>query len=269
MKRLLWPLALLAAAAPARGQPNVPSPENTFTYEQKLGAQLPGDAAFVDEAGRDVTLGDYFRSRPVILALVQFRCPMLCGEVLNGLVECTRGMKGDAGDAYDVVVVSFDPREKPELAAAKKRSYVEEYGRSGGERGWHFLTGKQESIHRLTEAVGFRYAYSPFDDRYAHGSGVVVLTPSGTVSRYFYGILYDPREMTDGLALAARGETGKTVPQYLRVLMLCYQETGGSVMNILRSAAVLTVLILGFFLVRSWLRAGKAPGPRSVRGGDA
>ena len=170
------PLLLLTAAT-ASAQPTPQGPDGTFTYEQRLNVPIPPDLAFRDESGRDVTLGDYFGKRPLVFVLAQYRCPMLCNEVLNGLNEALRGLPDSAGEGYDVLVVSFDAREKPELAAAKKASYVESYGRPGAENGFHFLTGEQASIDLLTDTVGFRYAYSKPQDRFAHPTGVMVLTP--------------------------------------------------------------------------------------------
>src|SRR5262249_28900556 len=147
------------------------------------------------EAGQSVRLGDYFDGKPVILVLAYYRCPMLCTQVLNGLVDGLRGVPFNAGEQFRVVTVSFDPREQPELAAAKRESYVESYGRPQATTGWHFLTGGQDSIDRLTRAVGFRYAYDPKLDQFAHASGIMVLTPDGKIARYFYGIRYASRDL--------------------------------------------------------------------------
>jgi protein SCO1/2 len=269
MSRRLAALLLLAGAAgPAAAQPGgSSSPEQTYTYEQRLNGPVPPDLPFRDEEGRDVTLGDFCRERPVVLALVQYRCKMLCNQVLNGLADALRGVPVNAGEGYEVVVVSFDARETPELAAAKKAGYVEDYGRPGAERGWHFLTGEQESIDVLTASVGFHYAYSKPLDRFAHPSGIVVLTPAVAgdggakaphVSRYFYGIAYDSDELAAAIKDAAAAKIGRAVPTYGQVLLLCYDydpSTGNyvfNVMRVLRLAGLLTIGLLAVFLGPTW-----------------
>jgi protein SCO1/2 len=261
---------VLAPAAAA--QPSAYSPEATFAYDQRLGTQVPGDLVFQDEQGRDVRLGDYLGKRPIILVLAQYRCPMLCNLVLNGLVDCLRGLPANAGDGFDVVVVSFDPREKPELAAAKKASYAGDYGRPGAEAGWHFLTGPQESIDPVTMAVGFQYAYSPERDRYAHPSGLVILTPEGKVSRYFYGIEFDAPKMESALNKAAAGQVGAPVPTYQRVLLLCYDYDSAAgtysanVMKMVRAGGVVIVLILGVGVAVALVRERRAAARREREG---
>jgi protein SCO1/2 len=260
---LTW--AILVGVAPVVvAQPNFPSPETSFSYDQRLGFQVPLDLSFRDEAGQAVNLGDYFHQRPVILILAQYRCPMLCNQVLNGLVDCLRGLPANAGEGFEVVVVSFDPREQPELAAAKKATYVENYGRPGAEKGWHFLTGEQASIDALAPPVGFQYAYIQAQDRFAHPSGVVVLTPEGQVSGYLFGIIYATDEMRIGLDKAAVGKIGAPVPLTRRVLLLCYDydaATGGysaNVMKIVRAGGVAIVLILGLGITTAWVRERRA-----------
>jgi protein SCO1/2 len=254
----------------AAAQPSVYSPEATFSYDQRLGTPIPPELVFQDEQGRDVRLGDFLGKHPVILVLAQYRCPMLCNQVLNGLVDCLRGLPASAGADFEVVVVSFDPREKPELAAAKKATYAADYGRPGAEAGWHFLTGPQGSIDTLTLAVGFQYAYSQQQDRFAHPSGVVILTPEGKVSAYLYGILYPAEEMRSGLDKAAAGKIGAQVPTYRRVLLLCYDydaSTGGysaNVMKMVRAGGVLIVLVLGVSLSVAWVRERRAAARRAV-----
>jgi|GEM_PF-6389175 len=163
--------------------------------DQKLDTQLPLDLGFKDETGRDVRLGDFFGKRPVILTLVYYECPMLCTQVLNGLTSALGVLKFSVGEEFDIVTVSFDPKETPELAAGKKAAYLQRYNRPGAGKGWHFLTGDERSIAALTKAVGFRYAYNASIDQYAHVSGFMVLTPGGKLSRYFYGIEYGPRDV--------------------------------------------------------------------------
>jgi protein SCO1/2 len=276
---VVFVLALLPAAAqagPPSAPPNLPPLLEQVGIQQRLNEQVPLDLEFRDEAGRAVRLGDYFGDRrPVVLVLAYFRCPMLCTQVLNGLVDSLRGVPLDAGKDFQVVVVSFDAREKPELAAAKKAAYVESYGRPGADAGWHFLTGEQPAIDALTEAVGFRYAYDAKHDQFAHGSGVMILTPRGKVARYFFGIDYKMRDAHDtsrdvrlGLVEASGGKVGSTADQ---LLLLCYHydETAGTytpaVMTIVRLAGALTLLVIGAFLVRAWRRerrgAAAAPQP--------
>ncbi len=223
-------VATLLTAGSASAQPTAQGPDATFSYDQRMSVPVPPGLAFRDESGRDVKLGDYFGKRPIVFVLAQYRCPMLCNQVLNGLNEALRGLPGNAGEQYDVMIVSFDAREKPELAAAKKASYVADYGRPGADAGFHFLTGDQPSIDVLTDTVGFRYAYSKPTDRFAHPTGVLVLTPSGQISRYFYGISYPSAELGRAIADAGAGRIGRPVPTYARVLLLCYDydpKTGG------------------------------------------
>ncbi|MCS6817070.1 MAG: SCO family protein [Blastocatellia bacterium] len=219
--------------------------------DQKLDAQIPLELVFRDEQGRAVSLREYFGEKPVILSLVYYECPMLCTLILNGLLRSLRALPLTVGKEFTVVTVSFDPREGPELAAAKKRTYVQSYGRPEAEAGWHFLTGEQESIRRLTEAVGFRYAFDPQTGQFAHASGIMVLTPQGRVARYFYGIEYAPRDLRLGLIEAAQGKIGSPVDQ---ILLYCYHydpKTGRYsllIMNVLRLAGIATVLVLGGFI---------------------
>jgi len=225
--------------------------------DQKLNAQVPLDLVFRDESGRAVALREYFGERPVILSLVYYECPMLCTLILNGLLRSLRALSFTAGREFIVLTVSFDPREGPELAAAKKRAYVRSYGRSEAERGWHFLTGEETAIRRLTEAVGFRYAFDAETGQFAHASGIMVLTPQGRVARYFYGIEYAPRDLRLGLVEAAQGKIGSPVDQ---LLLYCYHydpKTGRYsmlIMNVLRLAGAATVLALGGFMLAMFRR---------------
>jgi len=157
--------------------------------EQRLDAQVPGDLSFVDDTGRPVKLGDYFGRKPLILNLVYYNCPMLCGEALAGLTGSMKLIKFDAGNEFEVITVSFNPQETAQLAAEKKRDYVKRYGRPTAAAGWHFLTGPADSINALTKAVGFQYQYDAAKNQYAHATAIMVLTPPGRISRYFYGSL--------------------------------------------------------------------------------
>jgi protein SCO1/2 len=220
--------------------------------EQHLDSQVPLDLAFRDETGKAVKLGDYFGKKPIILDLVYYNCPMLCGESLAGLTGALRLVKFDAGDQFDVVIVSFDPRETPEMAAAKKADFVKRYGRPNTASGWHFLTGSAESIDALTKAVGFQYQYDSKLNQFAHATAIMALTPQGRISRYFYGVDFPPKDLRMGLVEASKGKIGNAVDQ---VLLYCYHydpatgKYGAVIVNILRLAAAATILILGGFLL--------------------
>jgi len=218
--------------------------------DQKLDSLVPLDLMFRDETGRAVRLGEYFGKRPVILTLAYYECPMLCTQVLNGLVSAMRTLKFDAGREYEVITVSIDHTEGPVLAMGKKRQYMKDYGRAGTDNGWHFLTGDSVTIARLADAVGFRFMYDPESKEYAHASGIMVVTPQGRMSRYLYGIEYPPRDLRYSLIDAAENKIGSVVD---KVLMLCYAYDphtgtyGVAIMTIVRIAGAATVLaILGF-----------------------
>ncbi len=220
--------------------------------DQKLGGQIPLDVAFRDEAGQAVTLQQYFGKRPVILVLAYYQCPMLCTLVLNGLTSALRTLSFDIGQQFEVVTVSIDPADTPALAAAKKQTYLDSYRRPGADAGWHFLTGDVASIDRLAQAVGFRYRYDPVRKEFAHAAGIMVLTPGGTLARYFYGVEFAPRDLRFGLIEAAENRIGSPVDQ---LLLYCYQydpSTGhysAAVMNIVRLGGVLTVGAFVVFLL--------------------
>jgi protein SCO1/2 len=230
--------------------------------DQKLNAQLPLDATFRDEAGRTVQLREYFKGeRPVILSLVFYECPMLCNQILNGLLSMMKGMSLKVGQDYEVVTVSFDAREGPELARRKKDGYVRSLNRPGAEEGWHFLTGDEANIKRVTEAVGFRYNYDAQTDQFAHASGIMVLTPDGHISHYFYGVEYAPRDVRLGLVEASAGRIGSPVDQ---ILLYCYHYDPATgkyswVINIYRWGGALTVV--GIITLLLFLRRrGNGPG---------
>lgn len=225
---------------------------NDVGIDQKLNQQIPLDLVFRDEKGQLVTLQNYFGKKPVVLALIYYNCPMLCTLVLNGLIQALNTMSFVVGKEFDVVVVSFDAREKPELAAAKKQAYLERYIVKGTEAGWHFLTGDESSIKTLTQTVGFRYAYDAEKDLFAHASGVMVITPEGKLSKYFYGVEYPPRDLRLGLVEASENKIGSPVDQ---LLLMCYHydpttgKYGAVVMNLVRIAGTITLIIIISFIV--------------------
>ena len=224
--------------------------------DQRLGERVPMNLAFRDETGAEVRLDEILDKRPAILSLVYYECPMLCTQVLNGLLRSLRVLSLDVGGEFEVITVSIDPGETPALAAAKKKEYVGRYGRDGAAGGWHFLTGTRERIEELAEAVGFRYEYDPETDLYVHASGIMVLTPAGELARYFYGVEYAPKDLRLGLIEAAEERIGNAVDQ---VLLLCYQydpttgKYGLVILNSLRVAGAATVAVLAA-LVIGWIR---------------
>jgi len=225
--------------------------------DQKLDAQIPLDAVFRDEDGRLVKLSEYFGERPVILSLVYYECPMLCTQVLNGAVAAFKVLNFTIGEDYDVVTVSFNPKETPLMAAAKKQTYLAKYGRPQSAKAWHFLTGEQPAISALAGAVGFRYTFDQSTLQYVHASAIMVLTPQGRVSKYFYGIDYPPKDIRLGLIEASNGKIGTPVDQ---LLLYCYHYDPHSgkysmiVMNVLRLAGVATVMLIGGFIGLMWVR---------------
>jgi protein SCO1 len=249
-----------------------PSILSKVGIDQHLNDELPLDLSFRDEAGKPVRLGDFFGKRPVILSLVYYRCPMLCGEVLNGMTSALSVVSFDLGKDYDIVTVSIDPREKPEDAAKIKQVYLRRYNRHSptAAQGWHFLTGSQDQIQKLTAAVGFRYVYDPRIDQYAHASGIQVVTPEGKLSQYYYGIEYSPKDLRLGLIQASQNHIGTVVDA---LVLYCYHydpatgHYGAIVMRIVRLSGIATVLLLGgfiFIMVRRDIRAGKIDSGRAA-----
>ncbi|MFZ0284402.1 MAG: SCO family protein [Terriglobales bacterium] len=219
--------------------------------EQHLNDQIPLDLAFRDETGKAVQLRDYFGKRPVILNLVYYQCPMLCGEVLSGLESALRVLKFDVGKEFDVLTVSFDPKETPAMAAAKKAEFLKRYGRAGAADGWHFLTGPQDSITALTKAAGFDYEYDPKTGQFAHATAIMVLTPEGKIAQYYYGVEYAPEDLRLGLIQASQNKIGTVVDE---VLLYCYHynpdtgKYGAIISRILKIAGGATIFVLGTFL---------------------
>ena len=220
--------------------------------EQHLDEQIPPTLAFRDENGKVVQLADYFGKKPMILNLVYYQCPMLCGEVLSGLESALRVLKFDVGKEFDVLTVSFDPKETPEMASAKKAEYLKRYGRPGAASGWHFLTGPAVSIDALTKAAGFQYQYDPKSGQFAHATAIMVLTPEGRIAQYYYGVEFAPKDLRLGLIQASQNKIGTVVDQ---VLLYCYHydpdtgKYGAIISRVLQLAAGATVLILGAFLL--------------------
>ena len=223
-----------------------------ITIEQKLNEQIPLDLNFLDATGQRVQLSDYFGEKPVILSLVYYECPMLCSMILNGLLRSINTLSFDVGDQFNIITVSFDPKETTKLAMGKKKSYLSKYGRLDAENGWHFLTGDESSIQRLTEAVGFNYKYDPETKQFVHASGIMVLTPQGKLSRYFYGVEYSAKDLKFGLMEAANDKIGSAVDQ---LLLYCYHydpvtgKYGVVIMNVIRISGTATVLVLAVFML--------------------
>jgi protein SCO1/2 len=241
---------------------SVPAPLREIGFDQNINDRLPLDAEFRDEAGRTVRLGDYFGLRPVLLAFVYYDCPMLCMQVLSAMTSTLAVLSLDPGKDFELVLVSFDPREKPELAAKKKAEYLARYKRPGTESGWHFLTGDPPSIKRVTKAAGFRYVWDNDTQQFAHPTGIIVVTPDGRLARYLFGIEYGPRDLRFAMLEASAGKVG-TIADSL--LLYCYHydpmtgRYGLIVMRVLRIAGAGTVLLIGgfiFVMVRRERRAG-------------
>lgn len=260
---LMFALATSATAVADEAVPlgtppaTISDPESLATaaskvkFEQKLGGQVPLSAIFRDEEGREIPLAACFGRRPVVLALVFHRCPLLCNQVLAGLTRTLKPLPLQAGVDFDVVAVSIDPEDTPESAAAKKAGYLERYDRPGSEAGWRFLTGRQESIEALSDSVGFEYVQNPATKQFAHAAGIVVLTPGGQPAQYFFGIDYPPKEVDAAVRRAAEGRVGSRIAS---LLLLCYDydmATGKytlSIVRVLRAFGTLTALSLGLYL---------------------
>jgi len=260
-------LTLSAPGLPSVAEPlTAVDPARDIGFDQKLGRQVPLDLVFRDEEGKEVRLGDYFSGRPVILSLAYYGCPMLCGLALQGLASSLKPLQYDAGREFDVVTVSFDPTETPADARAAKPGYLELYGREGAAAGWHFLTGGEEEIRRLTESVGFRYKWDETAKEYAHATGIILMTPEGKVARYLFGIDYAPKDLRLGLVESAGGRIGSVAD---RLLLLCYQydpHTGrysATAMNVVRAGALAGVAGLGTFLIVMVRRESRERGRRA------
>jgi len=260
---------LLLAGLPARAESQNVKPGLLLKVgiDQKLNAELPLDLTFRDSTGKTVRLGDYFDGKPVILALVYYECPMLCTQELNGLLRSLQNISLDLGKKFNVVTVSFNPKETPGLAAQKKELYVGIYGRPGASEGWHFLTGDEEPIQKLTNAVGYHYTFDPASGQFAHATAIMVITPQGRISRYFYGIDYPSRDLRLSLVEASNNKIGSPVDE---VLLYCYHydpatgKYGLVIANVLRLAGSITIVLLGG-LIWVLFRHEKKPRPEGAR----
>jgi protein SCO1/2 len=273
LRAIIFCLLLSVCWVPAFGQPGVPQPNSPLYgggmnqgqaatglppalkkvgIDQRLNEQLPLDAVFRDEQGNEVRLGQFFNGKPVVLSLVYYTCPMLCNQVLNGMLGSFRQMSFNAGEQFEVVTVSFDTHETPQLAAAKKQTYIAGYNRPSGAAGWHFLTGDDANIKRLTEAVGFRYIWDEQTRQFAHASGIMVATPEGKLARYFYGIDYAPKDLRLALVEASANKIGTPVDA---LLLYCYHydpstgKYGVVIMNVIRLAGVVTIILIAGLLL--------------------
>ncbi len=239
-------------------------------FDQKLGAQVPLDAVFRDERGAPVRLGDLCHGeRPAVLVLGYKECPMLCSLVLSGLTETLNELRATTGRQFDLIDLSLDPTQSPTDAAAQKRLYFKRYARTGADAGWHFLTGDEPEIRRVADAVGFRYRFDPATKQYAHAAGLVVLTPAGQVSKYLFGVNFDPPELYNAIASASASRVGSPIE---RLLLLCFHYNpiqgryGALIQSAFRVGGVLTLLAMGgliFALVRREQRRSRGAENRS------
>jgi protein SCO1/2 len=251
-------LAFLPLSTPAQLQGPVqdigvrPSLLKEVGIDQKLNQSIPLDLDFRDEHGKSVQLREYFGQKPVILSLVYYNCPMLCTQVLNGIESSLKLIPMDIGKQFNVVTVSIDPTERPVLAEAKQALYTGLYGRPGAAEGWHFLTGDEQQIRQLANALGFRYAYDPDSKQFAHASAIMLLTPEGKISRYFYGIQFASRDLRLGLVEASEGKIGTPVDQ---VLLFCYHydpstgKYGLLISRLIQTAGAITVLAIATLIL--------------------
>ena len=288
--RMAVPLAVVAAlaalAAPAasaqRSAPVAPLDPNATAaglprelsdvgFDQRLGERVPLDLAFRDADGTRVRLGELVDGRPVILSLVYYECPMLCDLTLSGLAQSLKALELSAGVDFDVVTLSFDPGEGPAEAAAARRRYLPRYGRAEASGGWHFLTGDEAEIRRLADAVGFRYVYDAERDEYAHAAGIVMLTPRGEVSRYFFGTDHPAKDLRLGLVESGEGAIGSAVDQFL---LYCFHydpvlgRYSAATMNLVRAGGVVTLLALVTFIL-VMLRRDRRGAQQARRDADA
>lgn len=278
----IWALAVLSLAAEAVAQPGFPAgysdPQRPGTastiplpqlkdvgFKQRLNQMLPLDVSFTDEMGRPVTLGQYFGRKPVILAFVYYQCPMLCTQVMNGLSSALKVMPFVAGEDYEVVLISFDPRDTPAIAAEKKRAHLDYWSTERDAGAWHLLSGAEASIRRVTSAAGFTYQWDPPTGQFAHVSGILVTTPEGRLSRYFYGVEYSPKELRLALVESGEGRIGSVIDE---LLLYCFHydpesgRYGLMVMNLVRLGGAMTVLAITGYILVMRRRESRIPAPR-------
>lgn len=236
----------------------VPKAIEEVQIEERLGAQLPLDATFADSTGKPVRLGDFFApSKPVVLSLVYYDCPMLCGLITSGMAQAMKKNGLELGKDFRAVTVSFDPREKPRLAAERQRGYLQSIGHPDGKGDWVFLTGQEAPIHALADAIGFHYAWDPKTKQWGHMAAIYVVTASGRISRYLYGIEFPPRDLR--LALVEAGE-GRVGTSFDRILLTCYRYDPASrtyepyALGFVRAGGAAVLLALGGLLAVLWRR---------------
>jgi protein SCO1 len=274
-----WAQQAVGGVQPSTGSATqsgaVPALLRGVNFEQRLGEQAPLDATFKDETGKTVTLGSYFGKKPVVLILAYYKCPMLCGEVLSGATSSFKKLNFKIGEQFNVITLSFDPREGPSLAAATKQTYIEQYGMeqngdsAAASTGWHFLTGEKSQIDRVTDAVGFHYKYIPQTQQYAHTAGIVVLTPTGKVGQYFYGIRYPERDLRLALVQSSKEKIGTTVDELLLYCCTYDPDTGryhaliGRVLQLVGLATIILLATAILLLYRSEAK-GKGGGPQAA-----
>jgi len=230
---------------------NLPNLLKGVNFNQNLGAQVPLDTKFVDSSGNPVTLGEYFGKKPVVLIMAYYKCPLLCPEVLHGADESFKKLSFKIGQQYNVVTLSINPKETPELAAKTKKTYISIYGDPEAASGWHFLTGKTPDIKLVADAVGFHYKYIPQLDQYAHAAGIVVLTPQGKVAQYFYGIKYSPEDLRLALVQSSHDKIGSVVDQVLLFCCTYDPDTGryhAIIARVLAICGLITIMAIGGML---------------------
>jgi protein SCO1/2 len=238
-----------------------PGDLSRLKFEQHAGQQISRDLVFRDETGRTLKFGELFGTKPRILVLGYYRCPMLCTMINDGLINALENLRANVGADFDVVDLSIDPNETPADAADKKALYVRRYGRASAAAGWHCLVGDEKNIAQLADEVGYRYAYDPQLKQYAHPSGIIVLTPDGKVSRYIYGVTFNSTELRDAIAAANRGESSSVLSQ---IFLLCYHynpitgKYGALILSILRIASIGFVALLGLWIFRITRQSQKA-----------
>jgi protein SCO1/2 len=252
-------------AKPKEGHSNeTPKSLENLDIEQRLGEKVDLEATFLDHEGKTVRLADYVKDgKPLLLSLAYFNCPSLCNFHLNGLNDAFKAMAKPLGDEFNVVIVSFDPKEKTPLASAKRQNYLKAYGRPDGAKGWHFLTGESVAIEPLAKAVGFKYRWDEEQKQYAHAAAAYAISPDGTISRYFYGITFDPKTVRLSMIEASKGLVGSLVD---KLTLFCFhydpKESRYTVaaFNVMRAGGVMMLLVLGAFLLPFWIRARKETG---------